>query len=85
MQHGDAWRCVAMLGGRRVLEIFGLLPYELRLHGPFWDFVTRFDINKAGFTIAALFVVVWACALVIRRLGNFESRWNSAGPAGPEE
>ena len=65
------------------VEIFGLLSTEMRLHGPFWDFVAGFDINKAGFAIAGLFVVVWACALAIWRLANIESRWDSGGPAGP--
>lgn len=67
------------------VEIFGLLSTEMRLHGPFWDFVAGFDINKAGFAIAGLFIVVWACALAIWRLANIESRWDSGGPAGPSE
>jgi high-affinity nickel-transport protein len=67
------------------VELCGLLSTELRLHGPFWDFVTGFDINKAGFTIAGLFVVVWAGALAIWRLGNIESRWQPGGSAAPPE
>ena len=47
------------------------------------DFVAGFDINKAGFTIAGLFAVVWACALALWRFGNIESRWDSGGPAAP--
>ncbi len=67
------------------VEVAGLLSTELRLHGPFWDFVTGFDINKAGFTIAGLFVVVWASALAVWRFGNIESRWHSGGAAPPPE
>jgi nickel/cobalt transporter (NiCoT) family protein len=62
------------------VEICGLLAGRLGLHGPFWDFVAGFDINKAGFTIAALFAVVWACALAVWRFGRVESRWQSGGP-----
>ena len=52
--------------------------------GAFWDFAASFDINKAGFTIAALFVTVWAAAIVIWRLGDIESRWQAGPPAPPD-
>ena len=29
---------------------------ELNIHGGPWDFMANFDINKAGFVIAGLFV-----------------------------
>jgi len=41
--------------------------------------------NKAGVTIAGLFVVVWAAAVAAWQLGNVESRWDSGGPAGPPD
>jgi nickel/cobalt transporter (NiCoT) family protein len=67
------------------VELCGLLAGRFRLHGSFWDFVAGFDINKAGFTIAGLFVVVWACALAVWRFGRVESRWQSGSPpASPE-
>ena len=67
------------------VEILGLLTTELDLHGPFWDFVAGFDINKAGFTIALLFAVTWAAALAIWRFGRIEARWDISGPLrGPE-
>jgi high-affinity nickel-transport protein len=65
------------------VEIIGLLTDELHLQGPFWDFMANFDINKAGLTIAVLFVVVWAGALAVWRFGNIESRWGSAVPPAP--
>lgn len=67
------------------VEILGLLTSELSLQGPFWDFAASFDINKAGFTIAALFVVVWAAAIAVWRLGNIESRWQASGPPAPPD
>ena len=67
------------------VEILGLLTSELGLHGPFWDFAAGFDINKAGFTIAALFIAVWAAAIMIWRLGNIESRWQAGGPPAPPD
>jgi high-affinity nickel-transport protein len=59
------------------IEILGVLTNELHLHGAFWDKVANFNINVAGFCIAALFVLVWAVALVYWRWGNVESRWSS--------
>jgi high-affinity nickel-transport protein len=69
---------VAFLIG--TIEIFGLLSGELHIHGGFWDFMANFNINKAGFAIAALFVVVWAAAIGYWRLANVETRWVAASP-----
>ena len=65
------------------VELLGILTSELHLHGPFWDFMANFDINKAGFTIAVLFVVVWVGAVAAWRFGNIESRWEGAIPPAP--
>lgn len=65
------------------VEILGILTSELHLHGLFWDFMANFDINKAGFTIAGLFLVVWAVAIAVWRFGRLESRWDHALPPGP--
>jgi nickel/cobalt transporter (NiCoT) family protein len=62
------------------VEILGLLTSELHLHGGFWDFMANFDINKAGFTIAGLFLVVWAVAIAVWRFAGLESRWGNAVP-----
>ncbi len=65
------------------IEILGVLTTELHLHGGFWDTVANFNINVAGFCIAALFVLVWAAALAYWRFGNVEARWTAsvAAPA----
>ena len=42
------------------IEVLGLLPMELHLHGRFWDDMAGFNINTAGFVIVGLFVVTWA-------------------------
>jgi nickel/cobalt transporter (NiCoT) family protein len=64
---------VAFLVG--TIEIFGLLSTELHLSGGFWGFMGDFDINRAGFVIAGLFVVVWAAAIAYWRLARVEARW----------
>ena len=65
------------------IEILGILTTELHLRGSFWGFLADFDINKAGFTIAGLFIVVWAVATAAWRFGNIESRWDTSGPPTP--
>ena len=57
------------------IEIFGLLSDELHLHGGLWSFMANFDINKAGFAIAGLFVVVWGIAIGYWKLGKVDTRW----------
>jgi nickel/cobalt transporter (NiCoT) family protein len=59
------------------IEILGILTTEMHLRGAFWDTVANFNINVAGFCIAALFVLVWAAALIYWRFGKVEARWSS--------
>jgi high-affinity nickel-transport protein len=60
------------------IELLGVLTSELHLHGGFWDTMANFNINVAGFCIAAMFVIVWAAALAYWRWGNVENRWSAA-------
>src|SRR5579875_3534922 len=67
------------------IEIIGLLSSELHIRGGFWDFMADFNINRAGFIIAGLFVAVWAAAIAYWKLGRLDSRWTLAAPArGPD-
>jgi high-affinity nickel-transport protein len=59
------------------IEILGILTTEVHLHGAFWSLMANFNINAAGFCIAALFVAVWAVALAYWRWGNVEARWTA--------
>jgi high-affinity nickel-transport protein len=65
---------VAFLVG--TIEILGLLSSELRVRGGFWNFVANFNINKAGFAIAGLFVLVWVVAIGYWKLAQVETRWS---------
>jgi len=67
------------------VEMLGVLTSELHLKGPFWAFMANFDINKAGFTIVALFVIVWVVALGVWRFGGIESRWALSEMTGPPQ
>jgi high-affinity nickel-transport protein len=65
------------------IEILGVLTSELHLSGGFWNVMANFNINVAGFCIAAMFVLVWAAALAYWRFGNVEDRWTAnVSPSG---
>jgi len=68
---------VAFLIG--TIEIAGLLSAELHIRGGFWDFMANFNINQAGFAIAALFVVVWGAAIGYWNSGT----WTPGGRPPP--
>ena len=72
------------------VEVLGVLTSEMHLTGPFWTFMANFNINKAGFVIAALFAATWIVAWLFWRFGKVESRWQAGlegGSAGavPED
>lgn len=52
------------------VEVLGLLPVEMHLHGRFRDDMAGFNINTVGFIIVGMFVVTWAAALAIWRYGK---------------
>jgi high-affinity nickel-transport protein len=58
------------------LEIAQVLAQQLNLSGGFWDYAASFDINKAGFIIVILFVLIWAIAIAIWKFGKIENRWH---------
>jgi high-affinity nickel-transport protein len=74
------------------IETLSLVPQEV--HGVsqtsgFWGFMFNFDINKAGFVIAGMFVLTWVGAMLIWRFGRIEERWSArlqgdtTGTTGP--
>ena len=61
------------IGGLEVAQVFA---NQLNLSGGFWNYALAFNINKAGFIIVAMFVAVWAFALLLWRFGNIEALWH---------
>jgi high-affinity nickel-transport protein len=59
------------------IEVLGLLPTELHLHGRFWDDMAGFNINTAGFVIVGMFVLTWAAAFAVWRYGRVEEKWSA--------
>jgi nickel/cobalt transporter (NiCoT) family protein len=66
---------VALLFGG--IELLAVLADELSLTGGPWDFVTGIDLNLVGYLVVALFVLTWAIALAVWRLGRIEERWSA--------
>jgi high-affinity nickel-transport protein len=67
------------------IEVISLLASELRVRGRFWEVVSDFDINRAGFIIAGLFVVVWAAAITYWKVGDLDRRWAPAAELSPDD
>ena len=67
------------------IEVGGVITSQLNLSGSFWNRLETIDLNVLGFVIVAMFVITWAIALLIWRLGRIEQRWSAhlqdAGPA----
>ena len=59
------------------IEVLGLLPTELHLHGRFWDDIAGFNLNTAGFVIVGMFILTWAVALAVWRFGHVEEKWTA--------
>ncbi|HWG07889.1 MAG TPA: HoxN/HupN/NixA family nickel/cobalt transporter [Solirubrobacteraceae bacterium] len=59
------------------IELLGLAASELTLHGGFWDWVSTININTLGYIIVGVFVLTWAAALALWRLGRIEERWTA--------
>jgi nickel/cobalt transporter (NiCoT) family protein len=67
------------------VELLGLLTIRLNLRGGFWSWVSRIDLNTLGYVIVGMFVVTWAVALVVWRVGRIEERWGArVVSSGPE-
>ena len=66
------------IGGLEVAQVFA---GQLNLSGGFWNYANNFNINKAGFIIVAMFVAVWAFALLLWRYGKIEQRWHDKAHA----
>jgi high-affinity nickel-transport protein len=64
------------------VEVLGLLGQDGHLTGPGWRWLEDFDLNKAGFVIAGVFVLTWVVALAIWRFGKIEQKWELAAESG---
>jgi high-affinity nickel-transport protein len=70
------------------IETLSLIPYEFtglsRARG-FWGFLSRLNLNTAGFVIVAMFLLTWLAALLIWRYGHIEEKWSARLQPGASE
>jgi high-affinity nickel-transport protein len=70
------------------IETLSLFPYEVKglsqTRG-FWGFMSRFNLNTAGFVIVAMFIATWLAALLIWRYGHIEEKWSARLQPGTPE
>ena len=64
------------------IELMSVFAEKLSLTGQPWDFVAGIDLNHVGYAIVAAFVLTWAIALAVWRLGRIEERWAVRPAAG---
>src|SRR5262249_28288749 len=64
---------VALLIG--TVELLAILADKLGLSGGVWDWIATLDLNKLGFGIVGLFVLVWVAAITVWKFGRVEQRW----------
>ncbi len=57
------------------IELGGLIGSHLS--GSFWSGLAGLNLNLLGFVIVGLFVVTWAVAVAVWRLGKVEQRWTA--------
>jgi high-affinity nickel-transport protein len=57
------------------VELVGLLSDQLRLTHSLWRQLASVDLNTLGFGIVGAFVLAWAAAVAVWKLGGFEQRW----------
>jgi nickel/cobalt transporter (NiCoT) family protein len=63
------------------IELTAVLADRLGLRGGLWAAASGVDLNVVGYAIVALFVLTWAVAVLVWRVGRIEERW--ALPAEP--
>jgi high-affinity nickel-transport protein len=68
------------IGALQVVQVF---RDEFGLRGGLFDVADRLDLEFAGYAVVVSFVVVWAGAAGIWRLGRIEERWATAEDLDP--
>jgi high-affinity nickel-transport protein len=58
------------------IELVGVLADQARITGGLIGWIANINLDYAGYGIVGLFVLSWAIAIAIWRLGNIEQRWS---------
>jgi high-affinity nickel-transport protein len=61
--------------GIGAIELATVLADRFGLRGGVWDLAGAVDLNLVGYAVVGLFVVTWAAAVLVWRVGRIEERW----------
>jgi high-affinity nickel-transport protein len=57
------------------IELLSIAADRLSLHGGFWTWISSLNLNLVGYFIVGLFVLTWALAIAVWRIGRIEEKW----------
>jgi high-affinity nickel-transport protein len=57
------------------IELLQVIAGQLHWTGGVWNLIAEFDLNKIGYGVVTIFVLVWAAALLYWKLSHVEERW----------
>jgi high-affinity nickel-transport protein len=66
---------VALVVG--TIELAGLIAQKVNAQGSFWASLENINTGTLGLIVVGMFVVTWAVALAVWRLGGIEERWSA--------
>jgi high-affinity nickel-transport protein len=67
------------------IEAFQVVGQQLSLNGPFWGFISNFDLNKVGFIIVGIFLVAWLFSTALYRLKRYDTLEVVVAPGTPAQ
>jgi high-affinity nickel-transport protein len=59
------------------VELLQVIAGQLHWQGGLWPLIASFDLNKIGYGVVAIFIIVWALALLYWRVARVEERWTA--------
>jgi high-affinity nickel-transport protein len=68
-----------------IIELLQVIGMGINADGGVLGFFANLGLDYVGYGIVALFLLVWAAAVAVYKLGHFEERWSAQlGSARPE-
>jgi high-affinity nickel-transport protein len=58
------------------IELVGVLRARLDMTDPVSGFIASISLDRVGYVLVGLFVLVWGGAVTYWRLGHVEERWS---------
>jgi len=59
------------------IEVLQVTAERLSLESGFWTFLEALDFGHIGYLVVGLFVLTWACSIVLWKTRRIEQRWGA--------